>query len=26
VQEPTRWRRMLALPEFAGAVLRERQG
>ena len=26
VQEPTRWRRMLALPEFAGAVLREREG
>jgi N-acetylglucosaminyldiphosphoundecaprenol N-acetyl-beta-D-mannosaminyltransferase len=25
VQEPTRWRRMLALPEFAGAVLRERR-
>jgi N-acetylglucosaminyldiphosphoundecaprenol N-acetyl-beta-D-mannosaminyltransferase len=24
VQEPTRWRRMLALPEFAGAVLKER--
>ena len=24
VQEPRRWRRMLALPEFAGAVLRER--
>jgi N-acetylglucosaminyldiphosphoundecaprenol N-acetyl-beta-D-mannosaminyltransferase len=24
VQEPTRWRRMLALPEFAGAVLRQR--
>ena len=24
VQEPTRWRRMLALPEFAWAVLRER--
>jgi N-acetylglucosaminyldiphosphoundecaprenol N-acetyl-beta-D-mannosaminyltransferase len=24
VQEPTRWRRMLALPEFAGAVLREK--
>ena len=25
VQEPTRWRRMLALPEFAGAVLRARR-
>jgi N-acetylglucosaminyldiphosphoundecaprenol N-acetyl-beta-D-mannosaminyltransferase len=25
VQEPTRWRRMLALPEFARAVLRERR-
>ncbi|MEI7666672.1 MAG: WecB/TagA/CpsF family glycosyltransferase [Synechococcaceae cyanobacterium ELA263] len=24
VQEPTRWRRMLALPEFAGAVLKQR--
>lgn len=24
LQEPRRWRRMLALPEFAGAVLRER--
>ena len=24
VQEPTRWRRMLALPEFAGAVLQQR--
>jgi N-acetylglucosaminyldiphosphoundecaprenol N-acetyl-beta-D-mannosaminyltransferase len=24
VQEPTRWRRMLALPEFAAAVLRQR--
>ena len=24
VKEPTRWRRMLALPEFAGAVLKDR--
>jgi N-acetylglucosaminyldiphosphoundecaprenol N-acetyl-beta-D-mannosaminyltransferase len=24
IQEPSRWRRMLALPEFAWAVLRQR--
>jgi UDP-N-acetyl-D-mannosaminuronic acid transferase (WecB/TagA/CpsF family) len=24
VQEPTRWHRMLALPEFAAAVLKQR--